>query len=103
MMHHNSLEAFHSVMNLGERQRAIWNTLVRAGPMTDRAVVEDMDLFDMNSARPRITELIKEGFAKEVGSVHCHVTGRKVRLVRAVSASERWDELNQMRLWKEAQ
>lgn len=96
MMHQNSLEAYQTIDDLGDRQVAIYRTLMISGPMTDRAVAEEMGFGDMNSVRPRITELVHAGFAKEVGNVHCHVTGRKVRLVRSVSQAERWNDLHQL-------
>jgi hypothetical protein len=55
---------------------------VRAhGPATDRQIARGMGFGDMNSVRPRVTELVESGFLTELDSVKCEVTGRHVRRV----------------------
>jgi len=49
--------------------------------LTDRDIMEMLYFKDMNSVRPRITELIKAGLLRECGSTIDSVTGKKVRLV----------------------
>jgi hypothetical protein len=63
------------------RRRLILSAYDKAGePLTDRQVVDIIGYRDMNSARPRITELVEEGILKEVGTVEDHLTKRTVRL-----------------------
>jgi len=50
--------------------------------MTDRDVMEALELPDMNCVRPRITEGIREGWIAEAGETVCPVTGMTVRTVR---------------------
>jgi hypothetical protein len=49
---------------------------------TDRDILGALGLFDMNSVRPRITELIKCGKLEECGSMRDPATNKRVRLVR---------------------
>lgn len=49
-------------------------------PLTDKEVMTLLDFNDMNSVRPRITELVAEGKLAEVGSTRCKITNRNVRL-----------------------
>jgi hypothetical protein len=51
--------------------------------MTDRHILNSSDeFFDVNSVRPQITRLIKDGIVEECGKTICPVTSRTVRLVR---------------------
>lgn len=50
-------------------------------PQTDREIMKGLGFTDMNSVRPRITELIKADVLAEEGSVECATTGKWVRLV----------------------
>lgn len=50
-------------------------------PRTDREIMTALGFTDMNSVRPRITELIKDGVLAEEGSVECQTTLKQVRLV----------------------
>jgi hypothetical protein len=47
--------------------------------LTDREVRDMCGFSDMNSVRPRITELVEEGFLVEGPSVKDALTGRTVR------------------------
>ena len=90
MMHENSLAAHEEEeATLGQRAMAIHDWLLRHGPATDRAVRQGMSFLDMNCVRPRITELIASGYAVEVGQIPCTVTGKRVRVVKAVPAAQR--------------
>lgn len=51
-------------------------------PMSDREVMLILGFTDMNSVRPRITELIKRGVLVECGSIVDVVTGMTVRISR---------------------
>lgn len=50
-------------------------------PRTDREIMKSLGFADMNTVRPRITELIKDGVLAEKGSVEDATTGKWVRLV----------------------
>lgn len=56
----------------------------QSAPVTDRVCMAALGFTDMNSVRPRITELIEAGFMREVGSALDYVTGKRVRLVVAL-------------------
>lgn len=51
-------------------------------PMTDREIKDYLQFDDMNSVRPRITEMIRDRVLEECGSVTCPVTHLPVRLVK---------------------
>jgi hypothetical protein len=84
-LHQHSLDAHAATEEtMTGRKRAIMEWLRAYGPATDRHVKEA--LFggaDMNTVRPRITELIAMGLCHEVGSIKDEVTGLHVRIVRA--------------------
>ena len=65
------------------------------GPATDRQVRDALlgAAADMNSVRPRITELVEGGLVVECGEQADRETGRMVRVVRAVHAEETESEL----------
>jgi|GEM_PF-4443719 len=56
--------------------------------MTDREIKDALDFSDMNSVRPRITEMIRDGILEEAGSVACPVTSMTVRCVRVKDCEE---------------
>ena len=82
MIHRNSIKSFGEISEtLGGRHKAIWSTFKSSkGNLTDRQVKEILGLEDMNSVRPRITELVKNGYLTEVDDEKCPVTGKKVRV-----------------------
>ncbi len=93
-MHTNTLTTHRKVRGeLAERNRRILDYLdylgSSGGRLTDREIKDGIGLDDMNSVRPRITELIRDGWAVECGRARCHVTGQTVRLVRATTEAER--------------
>jgi hypothetical protein len=55
----------------------------------DREVMLFLHFTDMNSVRPRISELIKSGHLEECGSIIDDVTGKRVRLVRLKQGQQR--------------
>lgn len=55
---------------------------------TDRQMMHILGFTDMNSVRPRITELTDTGYLVEVDSVRDEVTGKTVRRSRAATARE---------------
>jgi len=85
-LHQHSLDAHAATEEtMTGRKRAIMEWLRAYGPATDRHVKEALfgERADMNTVRPRITELIAMGLCHEVGSIKDEVTGLHVRLVRA--------------------
>ena len=51
---------------------------LQAGPMTARCVMQVLGYSDLNSVRPRLTELVQEGAVEEVGMLWDEVSERKV-------------------------
>ncbi len=84
-MHPNSLEAYAEERpKLDKRSQLIYD-VIRYRPIasTDREVAELLCFTDMNSVRPRISELVKRGLLAECGSTKDKTTGKTVRCVRA--------------------
>ena len=89
-MHANSLDAFEATdEERSERQEAVYQRLLAAGPMTDRQVMAALGFSDMNAVRPRITELVDRSWVIEIARVEDPATGKKVRLCRALPDAER--------------
>lgn len=88
-VHRNSKEALKEERKSGRlaaRQRDILQYLEcyafsDVTAKTDRDIMSGLNLTEPNQVRPRITELIARGYAKEAGSVIDCLTGRWVRLV----------------------
>ena len=85
--HINSLLAWHAGQAelFSDREGAILLFLDRSkalGPMTDREIMLGLGFEDMNSVRPRISELVDDGVLEEFGDKLDPVTGMTVRLVR---------------------
>lgn len=87
MIHQNSKSSYGDLKpELGGRQKQIYLTMLNHMPVaTDREIKEKMGLSDMNSVRPRITELIKSGHLEETDNTKCPVTNKTVRKVRIVN------------------
>lgn len=84
VMHTNSLEAYANSANaLKGRKREVFDTIVDHGPITDRGVLAILYPNSDNSVlvQPRISDLMKEGLLKEVGSVVDPFTGKHCRKV----------------------
>lgn len=95
-IHTHSTEAFTATTDArAQRREAVYRTLLAAS-RTDRQVALALGFADPNASRPRITELRDDGWAMETGSVQCPVTGRKVRVCRALTAEERSAHLRRM-------
>jgi transcription initiation factor IIE alpha subunit len=82
-VHDNSIECYHG-LNTSERRRMIME--VYEGGLTkvftDREIAYALGTLDMNYVRPRITELIRDGFLIECGKVKDNSTGKTVRIVK---------------------
>jgi predicted ArsR family transcriptional regulator len=90
MIHANSIKSYNDVKpELSGRRKEIYLTICkRSKKMTDREVKDELQLPDMNSVRPRITELIKSGHLEEVGNVKCPLTGKTVRQVMVFNEAQ---------------
>lgn len=89
-MHINSIAAYREEFDkLSQRSKAIYFYLLNAGvARTDRMILGAIfGEGDMNMVRPRITELLQDGWLVETGSVK-DVTGKTVRLVKALTQAE---------------
>jgi DNA-binding Lrp family transcriptional regulator len=80
-MHHNSLATYWQEREkLSKRSNAIMAVYCSTGcQMTDREVLAKLPFSDMNSVRPRITELIQDEYLIEKHSTIDKVTGKMVR------------------------
>ena len=54
-------------------------------PATDREIQAMMGFAERGMVQPRISDLVRLGFAEEVDSAICEITGKRVRLVKAVA------------------
>ena len=97
-MHINSIEAFKD-LELGGNQEEIYEIYKSFGPqpLTDRRVLRILQhgrQGDMNRVRPRINELLRMPNTpiKEVGSIKCPTTGRRVRAVAYVPTDSKQDK-----------
>ena len=81
--HANSLKAYREERTrFLTREQAILEWLKANGPSTDREVKLGLHFEDMNSVRPRITEMIERGVLHEHAvRVHDPATGKSVRVV----------------------
>lgn len=81
-IHDNSRDAYHSESErISRRAHLVRNWIAAHGPSTDRDVMAGLGLPDMNSVRPRCTELVGAGVLVEVGRRRCRVTGKTVRVL----------------------
>jgi hypothetical protein len=98
-MHENSLDALAEISDdMSDRAEMIYTLLARTGAeMTDRGLMQCLGFTERNATAPRITELIDNRWLVETSSVECPVTGKRVRQVRALSASERADLIERQR------
>ena len=104
MIRENSRSSYDDLKpELGGRQKQIYMTMLNHMPVaTDREIKDKMGLSDMNSVRPRITELIKSGHLEETESTKCPVTNKTVRRVRIVNCPKNgpiWTIGDQMNLF----
>ena len=74
--------SYHSIrtVNTESREALVLSVYKSKGvPLTDREVMEALEMHDPNMVRPRITRLITKGILKETGSRYCQTTNRLVR------------------------
>ncbi|MGI5848813.1 MAG: hypothetical protein ACOX8Q_01875 [Christensenellales bacterium] len=58
------------------------------GDMTAREIAGKLGFADMNAVRPRITELVQDGYLTEAGVVYDPITGRRVTCWRLSKRGE---------------
>jgi predicted HTH transcriptional regulator len=63
------------------RQRIVQLLTETGESMTDRQIIEALNVTDVNNIRPEITRLKQKGVLRESGKVKCPVTGKTVRTV----------------------
>jgi len=87
VMHENSLEAYaEDAPHLSKREKLIYGYLMHTGlHFSDRGVQAALGFAERGMVQPRISELIKQGLVEECGSTIDPNTGKRVRLVRAVT------------------
>jgi hypothetical protein len=88
--HRNSIISFHQEkisFRITKRAQMILDHLKKRGiPMTARELAQELGFGnDLNSVRPRLTELKEGGRVYELGDVVCPVTGKKVAMFRVKS------------------
>ena len=88
-VHANSIEAIESLKASGaiskrckEILSALDGSYMEYVGRSDRAIAEMLGYADMNSVRPRITEMIKAGILEETESRVDPKTGKRCRRVR---------------------
>jgi hypothetical protein len=83
-LHAHSLAArdHHQDAHKGRKQLIVDCLVVKGKPMTDRQIRDAIcHGGDMNTVRPRITELLKEGKLVDCGEIEDAATGEQVRVV----------------------
>ena len=80
-MHSNSLRTYREEKKrLDKRSFDVLKYFAsREDAVTDRQVMVGMEFTDMDSVRPRITELRDDGFLMEVGKIKDNLTHKSVR------------------------
>ena len=63
------------------RQKIVNLLKIVKQPMTDRQIINDLHVTDVNNIRPEITRLKQAGVIQESGKIKCPVTGKTVRTV----------------------
>ena len=69
---------------LVQPQHPILSLLQDGDSMTDRAILDALNVQDVNNIRPEITRLKQKGLLEENGKIRCPTTGKTVRLIRIV-------------------
>lgn len=78
----NSLEAYFSILNdMPKRRAIIFRSIAYYGPSTDRMIMKRLGYSELNSVRPRITEMINDNVLIQIGSQVDAWTNRTVRIV----------------------
>lgn len=78
-----SVLSYHEITEtLGERQRVVYDLILRYPGRTDRELAKLALAGDPNQIRPRRTELVDRGVIEEAGKRRCEVTGKLAKTWR---------------------
>jgi len=81
-MHEHSIATHREIADLiSGRRGEVYRWIESHGAATDREVMAGLGYRDMNTVRPRLTELLGANLLAEVGERRCPVTGKIVRVV----------------------
>lgn len=81
-IHPNSRAAYREEKpRLNKRAGAILDEVKRGGPGTDRQIAERMGFGHKSAVQPRISDLVRMGYLREVGKERDVQTGKPVRVV----------------------
>ena len=84
-IHDNSRKSHHEHEDSGRgetyREQIVALLAETACPMTDRQILDTLNVKDVNNIRPEITRLKQAGRINEVGKIKCPITGKTVRTV----------------------
>ncbi len=86
-IHENSILSFHNT-DRETRHKMILSVYEPNGEYSDRRICFMLGFSDLNSVRPRITELIDDGILIECGRTFDLLTRRHVRLTRLAVKEE---------------
>jgi len=91
-IHSNSRKSYHENEDSGKGQtyrNRIQKLLEDTREcMTDRQIMDILNVVDVNNVRPEITRLKQAGVLREDGKVRCPITGKRVRTVRITEFAE---------------
>lgn len=87
-IHGNSLGAYQRLNKKARHEVILRAYCFSRNGLTDREVLKKIGFTDMNSVRPRITELIQDGQLKDVGKTKDFVTSKMVRVCRLMKPEE---------------
>lgn len=91
-IHANSLATYRAdIDKLGGRAAEVFDWISKHGAHTDREVMNGMGFTDMNSVRPRITELVDAKLLIEVDKVRDELTRKHVRVVCCIGEEVNYD------------
>lgn len=75
--------------NFGKRAQACLEAVRAMRSATDRMVRDYLQMSDMNMVRPRLTELVRDGWLEECGEIEDTGTHKMVRVLRVVQPEVR--------------
>lgn len=85
MVHENSTLSYNEHKASGKsdtyKQKIVALLTETGESMTDRQIIESLNVTDVNNIRPEITRLKQRGVLQESGKIKCPVTGKTVRTV----------------------
>lgn len=91
-IHDNSTKSYRENESSGKGEtyrKKIVDLLTKANePMTDRQIINTLEVQDVNNIRPEITRLKQAGVLIEAGKKKCPITGKTVRTVRIKKFSD---------------